>query len=92
LDREFLPYFRGRDARTIAPREIVVFLDSIVACGSKVMANRIATIIGQLFTFAVHRSIVTASPVRLLLKPGDKDHSQSMGFRTVAGESPSLLD
>ena len=80
LDREVSPYFRGRDARTIAPREIVEFLDTIVARGSKVMANRIATIVGQLFLFGVHRSIVAASPVQLLLKPGGQEKSRKRIF------------
>jgi len=80
LDREVLPHWRGRDARTITPREIIEFLDVIVARGSKVMANRIGAILRQLFLFGVHRTIIAFSPVQLLFKPGGKERSRRRVF------------
>jgi hypothetical protein len=45
-------FYRGaRDARTITSREIIARLDSIVARGDPVMANRTAAILTQMFRF-----------------------------------------
>jgi hypothetical protein len=63
LKKDVLPYWRTRDARTITSREIVERLDTIVARGAPVMANRTAAILTQLVRFGVHRSIVASSPV-----------------------------
>ncbi|MGC8519979.1 MAG: tyrosine-type recombinase/integrase [Steroidobacteraceae bacterium] len=73
LDRDVLPTWRGRDARTIDPGEVVDLLDGIVARGSPVMANRTAALLGQLFKFGIHRHIVKATPVQLLYRPGGKE-------------------
>lgn len=63
----------GRDARTITPREVVELLDRIVERGSPTMANRGAGILSQMFRYGVHRTIVEASPVQLLYRPGGKE-------------------
>ena len=70
LARDVLPEWKGRDARTIKPREIIDLLDKVVARGSGVMANRTAGLLGQLFKFGIHRQIVEVSPVQLLFRPG----------------------
>jgi len=49
LEHDVLSEWKGRDARTITPREVVELLDKIVARGSRVMANRTAGLLGQLF-------------------------------------------
>ena len=73
LDRDVLPVWRGRDARTIKPREVIELLDGIVKRGSKVMANHTARILGQMFKYGIHRTIVEDSPVKLLVLPGGKE-------------------
>lgn len=73
LNRDVLPRWRGRDARTIDPGEVVELLDGIVARGSRVMANRTAALLSQLFRFGIHRHIVKATPVQLLYRPGGKE-------------------
>ena len=73
LDRDVLPDWRGRDARTIKPREVIDLLDKIVDRGSRVMANRTAAVIDQLFKFGIHRAILDDSPVKLLVRPGGKE-------------------
>jgi integrase len=70
LDRDVLPRWRGRDARTIKPHEVIELLDGIVDRGSPVQANRVAGVLAQLFKFGIHRAIVEASPVLLLYRPG----------------------
>ena len=73
LDVDVLPFWKGRDARTIKPREVVELLDGIVQRGSRVMANRVAGLLSQMFRFGVHRDLVEASPVQLLYRPGGKE-------------------
>lgn len=76
LNVEVLPMWKGRDARTIEAGEVIGLLDGIVDRGSRVMANRVAAILTQLFKFGIHRRIVTASPVQLLYRPGGKEKSR----------------
>lgn len=73
LDRDVLPAWKGRDARTIKPREVIELLDGIVRRGSRVMANHTARILGQMFKYGIHRSIVEDSPVKLLVLPGGRE-------------------
>jgi integrase len=70
LEKDVLPLWRKRDARTIKPREVIELLDGIVGRGSPVAANRLANILGQMFKFGVHRAIVDTTPVQLLYRPG----------------------
>ena len=80
LEHDVLPEWQGRDARTITPREVVELLDKIVARGSRVMANRTAGLLGQLFKFGIHRAIVGDSPVKLLYRPGGKEKPRERAF------------
>jgi integrase len=80
LARDVLPAWQGRDARTITPREVIELLDSIVARGSRVMANRIASLLAQMFKFGIHRAIVENSPVMLLYRPGGKEKPRVRAF------------
>jgi integrase len=76
LDKDVLTTWRGRDARSIKPREVIELLDDVVARGSKIMANRTATTIDHMFTYGIHRDIVKDSPVRLLYRPGGDEPSR----------------
>jgi len=75
LDKDVLTAdaWKGRDVRTIAPREVIELLDGVVDRGSPVAANRLASKIGQMFKFGVHRGLVESSPVQLLYRPGGKE-------------------
>jgi integrase len=73
LAKDVLPAWRGRDARTVEPAEVIELLDGIVARGSSVMANRTAAVLGQLFKFGIHRRIIATTPVQLLYQPGGKE-------------------
>lgn len=73
IARDVLPNWKGRDARTIKPREVVELLDGIVKRGSAVMANRVAGLLSQMFRYGVHRALVDESPVQLLYRPGGKE-------------------
>lgn len=73
LKRDMLKEWRGRDARTITPSEVVSLLDSIVNRGASVLANRTAALLGQLFRFGIQRRIVEQNPVQLLMRPGGRE-------------------
>lgn len=83
LAKDVLPTWKGRDARTIEPGEVVELLDGIVDRGSKVMANRTAALLSQLFRFGIQRRIVKATPVQLLYRPGGKEKPRE---RTLSDE------
>ena len=76
LNASALKHWKGRDARTITPPEVLEVLDTIVDAGSPVMANRTAALLGQLFKYGIHRRIVADSPVKLLYRPGGKEKSR----------------
>ena len=73
LAREVLSNWANRDARAIEPHDVLDLLDAIVERGSKVMANRTAALLTQLFKFGIHRRIVSSNPVQLLFRPGGKE-------------------
>jgi integrase len=77
LNRDVLPEWKGRDARTIEPHEVIELLDRIVDRGSRVMANRTAALLGQMFKFGIHRRIVANTPVQLLYRPGGKEKARA---------------
>jgi integrase len=90
LDKDVLSVWRDRDARTITPRQVIELLDGIVERPAPVMANHVARLLGQLFKFAIHRSIVDDSPVKLLMLPGGKESSRT---RCLAdAELKALID
>jgi integrase len=77
LEREVVAYFGDRDARSLAPREIVLRLDEIVARSAPYMANRTAAVLSQLYRFGIQRGLVEHSPVLLLGKPGGRERPRS---------------
>ena len=89
IDSDVLPNWSRRDARTITPREVVELLDGIVARGSRVMANREANVLSQMFRFGIHRQLVDDSPVKLLYKPGGKEKPRDRALSD--GELTALL-
>lgn len=88
LDKDVLSVWNGRDVRTITPRHVIDLLDGIIARGSNVMANRVADILGQMFTFGIHRAILDDSPVKLLIRPGGDEVARS---RVLSDQELSVL-
>jgi len=86
LNRDVLAQWKGRDARTITPSEIIERLDEIVERGAPVLANRTASLLSQLFRFGIHRRIVEQNPVQLLIRPGGKEKPRE---RTLTDEELS---
>ncbi len=76
LDKDVVPYLGDRPAASVKPPEIMAMLDAIVDRGSPIAANRCASMVKQMFKFAVGRGEVDASPCVALKKPGGKEPSR----------------
>lgn len=76
LDKDVIPYLGERPAAAVRPREVMAMLDEIVDRGSPIAANRCASMVKQMFKFAVGRGEVDASPCVALKKPGGKEPSR----------------
>lgn len=72
LEADVLREWRGRDARTITPREVVQFLRKKAEV-SPVMSNRVAALTSQMFRFGIEVGIVEDTPYKLLRKPGGRE-------------------
>jgi len=62
LRKELIPSLGRRKAKDIVRRDIIELLDGIVERGSPVMANRVLTCVRRVFSWAVERDILGASP------------------------------
>jgi integrase len=76
LNANVLPYWRNKKAKEITARDVVLLLDKIVDRGSKVMANRVASAVSQMFKFGVLRGIVSGSPCVALTRPGGRERDR----------------
>ena len=88
LNRDVLPHWGHRDARTIEPREVIALLDGIVDRGSPVQANRVYGIVSQMFRYGIHRQIVADTPVKLLYRPGGREKPRQ---RTLSDEELRII-
>jgi integrase len=62
LNREVIPQWGARKAKSVTARDVVLLLDRIEERGSPVMRNRVTSLLSKLFRFGVMRGIVPASP------------------------------
>jgi integrase len=69
LRRYVLPHWRGRSIDSIARRDVLAVLDRVVANGTPVMANRTLAATGKLFSWALSRDILAASPCAGVKRP-----------------------
>lgn len=88
LERDVLSAWKGGDARTIEPFEVTELLESIVDRGSRVMANRTAALLSQMFKFGIYRQFVRASSVQLLYRPRGKERPRE---RTLTDEELTVF-
>jgi integrase len=70
LQREFLPYWRGRSIASIKREDILEVLDRIADRTSPVRANRYLALLKKLFSWAAERGYVDASPAAVVKPPG----------------------
>lgn len=80
FDNHVLPRWRGRDIGTITRRDVIELLDAVVdqstrrkngrRAGGPIAANRTLAAVSRLFTWALHRDIITATPAARVERPG----------------------
>jgi integrase len=76
IQSNIVRYWRNRAAKSITRRDGVLLLDRVVDRGRKVMANRVAALLSQMFTFAVERGMLDASPFVSMPRPGGTEKSR----------------
>lgn len=76
LDRNVLPYWKHRKAKDIRPRDVTLLLDKIVDRGARVTANRVGSVVSQMFKFGVQRGLLEGSPCVALQRPGGAEQSR----------------
>ena len=76
IQANIVRYWRKRAAKSITRRDGVLLLDRVVDRGRKVMANRVGALLSQMFTFAVERGMLDASPFVSMPRPGGKEKSR----------------
>jgi integrase len=69
LRKDVLPVWGNRKARDVSRRDVVALLDSIVARGAPIMANRTLATVRRMFNWAVGRDILDASPCVQIERP-----------------------
>jgi integrase len=69
LEKDVLPYWGNRKAKSITRRDVIVLLDRIVDRGSPIMANRTLAVARRMFRFAVDRDVVSQNPFLGIRKP-----------------------
>lgn len=90
-----LPRWAGREAASIGRRDVLDLLDALVDRGHPIVANRVLAAVRKMFSWAVERDIVPASPVTNVKAPGketerervlsDEELSRLAGAATKAG-------
>ena len=76
LLRTYTETWRGRPAREITKRDVVVLLDRIVTRGSPVMANRVDALGKQAFGFAMQRDLIESNPWTGIARPGGEERAR----------------
>ena len=69
FERHLYPELGDRDIRTVTRRDILDLLDRAEERGAKVAVNRVLANVRRLFTWAVERGIIDASPVAAVKAP-----------------------
>jgi integrase len=69
LNKDVIPTWGKRKARSITRRDVILLLDGIVDRGSPIQANRTLAVVRKMFNFAISRDIVGATPVAMVKAP-----------------------
>lgn len=69
IEKDILSEWENEKADEITPREVVELLDGILDRGALRMANKVRSILFQMFRFAVGRGMAESSPVMIVSRP-----------------------
>lgn len=73
LDKDVIPVWGHRKAKSIKRREVVLLLDEIVKRGSPIVANRTLAVIRRMFNFAIERDILENTPCLKVKAPAKEN-------------------
>ena len=73
LEKDVLPFWGKRKAKSITRRDAIMLLDRIVDRGSPIMANRTLAVVRRMFRFALNRDIVDVNPFAGIEKPSEEN-------------------
>ncbi len=73
LNKDVIPVWGKRKAKSITRRDVILLLDGIVERGSPIHANRTLAVIRKMFNFAISRDIVDATPVAMVRAPAKEN-------------------
>jgi integrase len=76
LSKDVIPFLGRRKAKDIKRRDIILLIDEIVDRGSPIAANRTLRIIKKMFSFAVRRGVLDASPCMEIDAPAKENHRE----------------
>jgi integrase len=76
LSKDVIPFLGRRKAKDIKRRDIILLIDEIVDRGSPIAANRTLRIIKKMFSFAVKRGVLDASPCMEIDAPAKENHRE----------------
>ena len=76
LSKDVIPQFGKRKAKDIKRRDIVLLMDGIVDRGSPITANRTLRVIKKMFSFAVKRGMLDASPCMEINPPAKENQRE----------------
>lgn len=69
INREVLPAWKNRKAKSIKRRDVIELLDRIVDRGAPIRANRVFEVIRRMFRFGVERDYLETTPCLYISKP-----------------------
>lgn len=75
--RKFFDEFGGMKAREVTRRQLIEFLEGIVARGAPVTANRTYALLRQLFAWGAAKDLIPASPMAGVERPGGQEQPRS---------------
>jgi integrase len=87
LNKIVLPAWRGRTIGSILRRDVIDLVDSVVAKGYGVRANRTVNVLSKLFNWLMARDILVSSPVTGVERP----HKEQIRTRVLTDEELRAL-
>jgi integrase len=69
IERDLLPAFSHRKAKSIKRQDVIRLLEGIVERGAPIQANRTLEILRKMFNWAVAREVVEVNPCAMVEKP-----------------------
>jgi len=73
LNKDVIPRWGKRKARDITRRDIILLLDEIVERGASIQANRTLAAIRKMYSFAMGRGVLDASPCVAIPAPSEEN-------------------